>query len=68
VNLRRGAMRLAMGLIGLWLLFWTCAYVLAPRTTEEDEMPPALTGRTEIAMAAALLLGLPWVVSGFRPN
>jgi hypothetical protein len=32
------------------------------------ELSPGDALTTDIAVAAAVVLGLPWVVSGFRPN
>ncbi len=55
-----------MGLILLWLVFWTCGYVLG--VPMQDELPPPSpwTPQTEIALAVAALAELPWVVAGFR--
>jgi hypothetical protein len=66
---RRGLVRLATGLTALWLVFWTCAYVIgAPVSENTPSHPPALTLTTGIVLIAVAVLGLPWVVSGFRPN
>jgi len=67
VNWRRGCLRLAMGLIALWLVFWTCGYIIvAPRWENEPPPPSPFTPRTEIVLAAVALVVLPWIVAGFR--
>jgi hypothetical protein len=68
VNLRRGLLRLAVGLTVLWLVFWTFAYVLRPVASEDAPPLPAFSARTDIAVAIVGVLGLPWVVAGFRPD
>jgi hypothetical protein len=68
VNLRRGFLRLGIGVTALWFVFWTFAYVLKPRVSENAPPLPALSLTTDIAVAAAAFLGLPWVISGFRPR
>jgi hypothetical protein len=70
VNLHRGLTRLAIGLAVLWLVFWTCAYVIHPyssinpgpasfalRVTAWSVLAPCLAG--------AVILG-GWVAAGFR--
>ncbi len=68
VNLRRGFLRLGAGATALWFVFWTFAYVLKPRVSENAPSLPALSLTTDIALIVAGVLVLPWVVSGFRPN
>jgi hypothetical protein len=68
VNLRRGLLRLAVGLTVLWLVFWTFAYVLKPVASEDAPPLPAFSPRTDIAVATVGLLGLPWLVAGFRQD
>jgi len=66
---RRGLGRFAIGLTALWLVFWTCAYVIgAPVSENTPSQPQALTLTTGIVLIIVAVLGLPWVVSGFRPN
>lgn len=66
---RRGLVRLAIGLTALWLVFWTCAYVIGAAVSENTpSQAPALTLSTGIVLIAVAALGLPWVFSGFRPN
>jgi hypothetical protein len=58
---RRGLERLAIGLTALWLVFWTCAYVIgAPVSENIPSQSPALTLTTSIVLIAVAALGLPW--------
>ena len=68
VNLRRGFVRLGIGLTLLWFVFWTCAYVMRPQASENAPRLPALSPTTDIALIAVVIVGLPWIVSGFRSN
>jgi hypothetical protein len=68
LNLRRGFLRLGIGLTVLWLVFWTAAYVLKPVASENAPPLPAFMATTDIAVLAAAVLGLPWVIAGFRPH
>ena len=69
MSFRRGFVRLGIGLFALWLVFWTCAYILRPQASENAQsLPPALTLPTDLILIAAVILGLPWVVSGFRSS
>ena len=69
MTFRRGFARLGIGLTVLWFVFWTCAYIIRPQSSENaPSLPPALSLTTDIALVAAAILGAPWVVSGFRPN
>ena len=69
MTFRRGFMRLGLGLGVLWLVFWTCAYVISPPSSENaQKLPPPLSRTTDIVLLAVAILGMPWVVSGFRPN
>ncbi len=69
VNFRRGVRRVGIGLVVLWLVFWTCAYIIKPPVSENAQsLPPALSLTTDVALGATALLGIPWVVSGFRVN
>jgi hypothetical protein len=53
----------------LWLVFWTCAYIFHPQASENvPAPPPALTVPTAVAVIATTILGLPWIVSGFRSS
>jgi hypothetical protein len=62
-------MRLGMGLTVLWLVFWTCAYVIKPPVSENAaSVPPALSLWTAVVVIAVAILGMPWVVSGFRSS
>jgi hypothetical protein len=68
VNLRRGFVRLGIGLAVLWFVFWTFAYVMRPLASENAQPLPALSPTTDIALIAVAIAGLPWIVSGFRSN
>ena len=69
VNFHRGVRRLGIGLVLLWLVFWTSAYIIKPPVSEKStSVPPAFSLMTDIAVIAAAALGTPWIVSGFRPH
>lgn len=68
MNYRRGLLRLVSGLVMLWFVFWTFAYVLYSRAAENQESPPAFSLSTDLALAATLLLLVPWTLAGFRPE
>jgi|GEM_PF-1464499 hypothetical protein len=68
MNLRRGWSRLGISLTVLWLVFWTFAYVLRPRASENGPPLPAFSTGTEIAVVIAGLVAVPWVIAGFRPR
>lgn len=62
-------MRLGIGLALLWIVFWTCAYIIKPQSSENaPSLPPALSPTTDIVLIAATIAGLPWIVSGFRSD
>jgi hypothetical protein len=67
-NYRRGFLRLGSGLVMLWFVFWTFAYVLYSPASENRASPPAFSLSTDLALAATLLLLGPWIVTGFRPE
>jgi hypothetical protein len=67
-RLRRGFVRLGIGLAVLWFVFWTCAYVMRPLASEGAQSLPALSPTTDIALIAVAIVGLPWIASGFRSN
>jgi hypothetical protein len=69
VNLRRGFIRVAIGLVVLWLAFWTCAYVIGQDPSENVPSPAlALSLPTNFILTAAGFFLLLWSVYGFRPN
>jgi hypothetical protein len=69
VNLRRGFLRLGIGLAVLWFVFWTFAYVLRPHSSESEPLSgPAFSLTMDIALMTAAILGVPWIVLGFRSN
>jgi hypothetical protein len=57
-----------MGLVGLWLAFWTLAYVIRPVASENAPPPPTLTLSADLMLIAVAVLFLPWIISGFRSN
>jgi len=62
-------MRLGIGLTVLWLVFWTCACIISqPSSENAQSLPPPLSRATDIVLIAVVILGMPWVFSGFRPN
>ncbi len=63
---RKGLRRLGLGLVMVWFVFWTFAYVLHSLTSVSQASPPAFSPSTDLALAATLLLLAPWVVIGFR--
>lgn len=69
-NLRRGFLRLAMGLAALWFVFWTCGYIFRPQLSENSPFlaGPAFSLTTVVALAAAAFICLWWIISGLRSN
>jgi len=57
-----------MGLVGLWLAFWTLAYVIKPVASENAPSPPMLTLSADLLIIAVAVFFLPWIISGFRSN
>jgi hypothetical protein len=72
MNLRRGFLRLGIGLAMVWFVFWGCAYEITPYTSSNPE-PASLA--ISIAtwsvlvpcLIAAVVLG-GWTTAGFRSN
>jgi hypothetical protein len=61
--------RLAIGLTVLWFVFWTFAYIISPRVSENAPLPPSLLSLpTDIVLVLVAALAGLWVVYGFRPN
>ena len=72
VNLRRGFLRLGIGLVLLWLVFWNCAYVISPYNTSLKPEPAFVILVTEWrvlapCLVASVVLGA-WIAAGFRSN
>ena len=65
---RRGLARLALSLMLLWFVFWTFAYVIVSRRSENAPLEPAWSPTTKIALIAAAALAAPWIAAGFRAN
>jgi len=69
VSLRRGFIRVGLGLAALWLVFWTCAYVIgAPQFENATAPAPSLSLTMDIVLTGSAILILMWIVSGFRSN
>jgi hypothetical protein len=67
--IHRGLVRFGTVLMALWLVFWTCAYVIAPPISENTpSQPPAFTLTTVLILLAVAVLGVQWIVSGFRSS
>jgi len=67
VNLRRGFLRLAISLGVLWFVYWTFAYVLGIRHSENQPISGGpLAWQTVLAVIAAAAVALAWIVSGLR--
>jgi len=58
-----------MGVTVLWFVFWTCAYIIrSPSSENVTSLPPVFSLNTDIVLIAVAILGMRWVVSGFRRN
>ena len=58
MNLRRGILRLATCVVVLWLVFWTCAYVIRSRSSENGPPPaPPFSLTTDLALIAVAIMG-----------
>lgn len=69
MKLRAGLIRLGQGLAALWLVFWTCVYVIGQPPFENAPTPaPSLSLTTDIVLTVSAILILLWIVSGFRSN
>ena len=58
MNLRRGFLRLGIGLVLLWLVFWNCAYVISPYNTSLKPEPAFVILVNGMACSRALSYGL----------
>ncbi|MGH7031763.1 MAG: hypothetical protein ACREE9_06735 [Stellaceae bacterium] len=69
-NLRRGFLRLGLVLATSWFVYWTCAYIISPQTSENSPtlVDPTLSPAGGIVLIAVAVLGLWWIVSGLRSN
>jgi len=64
---RQGIIRLGIGLVLLWFVFWTFAYVMRPHTSDNPRVPEApFSLITQLAMVLATGCIGPWVVAAFR--
>lgn len=66
MNLRRGLLRLGLAAVLVWFVFWTCAYVVQPRSAENSPKSPAHSTGTLIVTALAAAIAAPWVILAFR--
>jgi hypothetical protein len=66
VNWRRGLVRLGIGAVSWWFLFWTCAYAVSPASENAPPSATAVSWPTEIGLAVAGIVDLGWVAMGFR--
>ena len=62
----RGLRRVSIGLALLWFVFWTVTYVATAHQSEMLQQASPFTVMTGLLLLAALFIGLPWIVSGFR--
>ena len=71
MNARRGIARLGIGAASLWFLFWTCAYVIGHRASE-NAPPPSFTLSLQEnpslgpVLVVAGILAATWIAAGFR--
>jgi len=64
---RQGIIRLGIGLVLLWFVFWTFAYVMRPHLSDNPRVPETpFSLVTQLAMVLATGFIGPWVVAGFR--
>lgn len=66
MQLRRCLLRLGLGLVWVWFVYWTCANVVTAPSAETAAAPPAFSMGTEIAVIVAAMIVAPWIVLGFR--
>jgi hypothetical protein len=70
VNVRRGFQRLVFGLVLVWVLFWTSAYVVRSPSFESGAMPRPFSLRTDIVLIighSSGALDRLWLPLGLRP-
>lgn len=70
-NLRRGFLRLGIGLAALWFVFWTCAYVINPYTSLKPEPAFAIRVTAWSVLAPCLLASVVfggWIAAGSGQN
>lgn len=69
MNLRRGLLRFALCLVGLWLAYWSFAYVFRP-LPPGSILPPSpilsLPLTVDIFLVVCMILSVLWVVLGLR--
>jgi hypothetical protein len=72
LGLRRGYLRIGIGLTVLWFVFWSCAYVIHPYTSLVPQPATFVLlimawGILVPCVAAAVVLAC-WIAAGFRPT
>jgi len=69
--MRQGLGRLGLGIGMLLFVFWTCAYVIQPRSSEMTSWPPPFSLLTLLFLVFLVFFGAtsvsvaPWVARGF---
>ena len=61
-----GFKRLGLGLVVLWFVFWSCAYVILPPRSEGVPWSSPFSPLTLILLGASAIPITHWVVAGFR--
>jgi len=72
LSLRRGSVRLGIGMTVLWFVFWSCAYVIHPYTS----LVPEPASFALLVMACGILVPCAmtalalacWITAGFRSD
>jgi len=59
-------LRLALGLVAVWFVYWTCANVLAAPSAEGGAAPGTLASGSEIAIVIVAVIVALWTALGFR--
>jgi hypothetical protein len=68
-KIRQGLTRLGLCSAALWLVFWTFAYVMKQPASETLPLAgPTFSLTMVLALLAVAMIGVPWVVLGFRSN
>jgi hypothetical protein len=72
IALGRGGKRLGTGVVVVWFVFWTCAYVARSPSSENMPIVGSLPLMEYVVLAplllAAAIFGARWIISGFRSS
>ena len=69
IRLHPGVRRLGFGLMLLWFVFWTFAYVMRPHRSDNHRLPEKpFSLLTQVALVLTAGFVGPWVVAAFRPD